>query len=300
MAATQTVTEDLNYGITLPASPAFADTESVVDCAVEAEEAGWDGVFIGDHLIYPWDDPDPEDMLGVFDPWITFAGIATRTERLELGTWITPVPRRQPWQLARNLATLDHLSDGRVILGAGLGTEPDFTRFGRTFDQRRLGEQYDEALDVITGLWSGEPFSYDGEHYTIDEAMMLPTPVQEPRIPTVMGCWWPHKKPFQRAANWDGLMPSVPSFGEEAGPHGLEAKGTPEEEVQEMLEYYHGITDEPGDIFLPLDPPGSSADYVDVCVDLGVTWFYTRDLLAPEYTEDPARMMERIRQGPPT
>lgn len=299
MASTQTATEELNYGLMLPASPALADTDSVVECAVAAEEAGWDGVFIGDHLIYPWDEPDPEDMWGVFDPWIMFAGIATRTDHLRLGTWITPVPRRQPWQLARNLATLDHLSDGRVILGAGLGTEPDFTSFGRSFDKRRRGQQYDEALDVITGLWSGEPFSYDGEHYTIDEAMMLPTPVQEPRIPIVMGCWWPHKKPFQRAARWDGLMPYVPSFGEEAGPHGLEAKGTPEEEVREMLEYYHGLTDEPGDIFLPLDPPGSSAEYVDVCTDLGVTWFYTNELISAEYAGDLTGMMERIRQGPP-
>ncbi len=143
---------------------------------------------------------------------ITLAGIATRTEQITLGTWITPVPRRQPWQLARNLATLDQLSDGRVLLGTGLGTGPDFTHFGREYDQQKLGEAFDEALDIIAGLWHGEPFSYDGDHYTINEAVMLPTPIQQPRIPIVIGGWWPFKAAFHRGARWDGIAPNWPSL----------------------------------------------------------------------------------------
>lgn len=111
------------------------------------------------------------------DPWITLAEIATRTEEIRLGTWITPIPRRQPWQFARDLATLDYLSDGRVILGAGLGTSKENEMLGLPADISTLAERYDEALDVITGLWSGEPVSYDGTHYTIDDAVMHPAPV---------------------------------------------------------------------------------------------------------------------------
>lgn len=298
MTATQPDVTDLNYGIVLPSSPAYADGESLIEYAVAAEDAGWDGVFLGDHLIYPWDDTDPEQAMGVYDPWITLAGIATRTDQLTLGTWITPIPRRQPWQLARNLATLDHLSGGRVMLGAGLGTEPDFTKFGQEYDKRELGARYDEALDVISGLWSGEPFTYDGNHFTIDEAVMLPTPVQDPRIPIVMGCWWPNKKPFRRAARWDGIMPATPSMHGE-GPHGLEAMGSPTEEVREMLEYYHGLTEEPGEILLPMDPPGSSAEYADICIEYGVTWLYTSELLRSDQADEASWVLNRIRKGPP-
>ncbi|MEF8813465.1 MAG: LLM class flavin-dependent oxidoreductase [Halovenus sp.] len=148
-----------------------------------------------DHLVYAdW----TEQPRAAFDPWITMAGIATRTDDVTPGTWVTTLPRRQPWQVARNLATLDHLSNGRVPLGAGLGAEPLYTTFGEPRGSTTLGEKYDEALDVITDLWSGEPFSYDGDHYTVDEATMLPTPCRNRASLVVMGCWWPNKKPFAR------------------------------------------------------------------------------------------------------
>lgn len=296
MSSTQRETGELNHGLVLANSPAIADADTLVEFAVAAEEAGWDGVFLGDHLIYPYYETDPDQMQGVFDPWITLAGIATRTERITLATWISPVPRRQPWQLARDLATLDRLSDGRVILGAGLGTDPDFTKFGQSYDMTMLGQRYDEALDVITGLWSGEPFSYNGEYYTIDEAVVLPTPVQEPRIPIVMGCWWPNKKPFQRAAHWDGIMPFTPALGGVEGPHGEQATGSPAEEVHEMLDYYQGLTDEPGDIILPIDTPKAPPNFIDIIADLGATWALTTNL---DQDHNYNLTMDRIREGPP-
>lgn len=295
--------EEVNHGIVIGNVPYFdGDTPDIIEFAVAAEEAGWDGVFMGDHLGYGDSDGQPP---AEYDPWITLAGIATRTDELTLGTWVTTLPRRQPWQVARNLATLDRLSNGRVLLGTGLGVEEFYTTFGQSWEPKQLGQKYDEALEVITGLWSGERFSYDGEHFTVDDAVMHPTPVQDPRIPILTGCWWPNKKPFARGAEYDGIMPNWPSlFGE--GEYGTrEGSGEPTEEVREMMEFYHGITDEPGDIVLPIDPVGASSEYVETCTELGATWLLTTH--ADEiYAADESRrdtsafsIEEQIRQGPP-
>lgn len=293
---------DVNHGIVIGNVPYFdGDSAAIVEHAVAAEEAGWDGVFMGDHLCYsPDDQPQAE-----FDPWITLAGIATQTDELTLGTWVTTLPRRQPWQVARNLATLDRLSDGRVMLGTGLGVEDFYTPFGQSWEPKVLGEKYDEALDVITGLWSGDPFSYDGDHFSIDEVVMRPTPVREPRIPIVTGCWWPNKKPFARGADYDGIMPNWPSlFGR--GDYGTkEGSGTPVEELREMMEFYHGLTDAPGEIVLPIDPVGGSEAYVETAKQLGATWLLTTHADAVYSSDDLQRDMadfsleEQIRQGPP-
>jgi hypothetical protein len=157
-----------------------------------------------------------------------------------------------------------------------------------------LGQRYDEGLDVIDGLWSGEPFSYDGEHFTVDEAAMLPTPVQEPRIPIVAGGVWPNKKPIQRGARFDGIVPHWPGDGVIPGNGDVD----PAAVAQELLEFYHDHADEPGEIMLPLDPPGDSPQYSDVCREHGVTWLYTRDLRGSEYVSNPDLAMERTREGP--
>lgn len=292
----------MNHGVYL--RNLGGDPDTLVEYAVAADEAGWDGVFLADHLI-DWEAAGPADHRPIADPWTTLAGVATRTEHVTLGTWITPIPRRQPWQLARDLATLDQLSDGRVLLGAGLGSPDDFTRFGQPYDQKLLAEKYDEALEVITGLWSGNPFSYDGDHFTVDEAVLRPAPVQEPRIPIVIGGWWPHKKPFQRGARWDGIMPNWPSMLQEFSQDETEEhpdhiqramahQQSHEEEVREMVEYYCALTDDPGEIVL-IDVPSTPPDFSDICRDLGATWLL--DLVDASAT--PAENVERIRDGPP-
>lgn len=174
---------ELKHGIILPNWEVGGDTERLVEFGVAAEEAGWDGVFLADHLAMGGEDGHPDFP----DPWITLSGIAARTDEIKLGSWVTPIPRRQPWQLARDLATLDRLSNGRVILGTGLGRSFDYTTYGDPWDPKTLSVKYDEALDIITGLWTGEPFDYDGEHYTVTDAVLKPTPVQEPRIPVIIG-----------------------------------------------------------------------------------------------------------------
>ena len=265
----------------------LATPGNMIDYAVAADEAGWDGVFLADGL-YP--------EFPSIDPWITLSGIATRTSTVVLGTWITPVPRRPPWQLAHELATLDHISEGRVMLGAGLGTEGNYTTFGEDWDPTRIARKYDEALEVITGLWDGAPFSYNGEFYTLEEAELPHTPVQEPRIPILLGCWWPNKKPFQRAAAWDGIMPSAPAFFGSEGEQGEPITGTIEEEVSALVEYYQRLTDDPGEILLPIDVPHAPDDFADTCRDLGATWLLTTNRLSDDSHET---NLERIREGPP-
>lgn len=296
MSKTYPSSGGMDYGIVLPNWIVGRDTEQLVEFAVAAEEAGWDGVCLADHLMFPHGDYDGPDNMEFHDPWITMASIATRTDDITMTSWITPIPRRQPWQLARDLATLDQLSGGRIILGTGLGVIPtNYTPFGDTDDPVTLGQRYDEALDIIAGLWQGEPFSYDGDHYSIDDAVLLPTPNQDPRIPIVAGGVWPHKKPIQRGARWDGIVPHFEGDGVIPG----EDDKTPADVVRELLTYYHEHTDDPGEIMLPIDPPESSPEYLDVCQEFGVTWMYTTDLRGSDYVSNPEAAVERINQGPP-
>jgi len=281
----KTSNSDVEYGIWLK-NTAPVEVIDLVEYAVAAEDAGWDGVFLSDSITW-----------GFTDPWTCLSGIAARTDHLQLGTWITPIPRRQPWQLAHELATLDQLSEGRVMLGGGLGTPSEHETFGPPSNSDQLGAKYDEALDVITGLWKGGSFSHHGEHYIVDELELAHPPVQEPRIPVVLGGWWPNKTPFKRAARWDGIMPNWPAMTEAGeGPQGEQATGTVEEELRDMLEYYHDVTDEPGEIILPLEPANAPPSYTETCKELGATWLLDTSSFEPGEFE---QNMEHIRQGPP-
>lgn len=268
----------------------------LVEFGVAAEAAGWDGVFLIDVLVFPVPEdfgmPSTTEVFHDFaDPWIVLAGIAARTERIRLGSWVTPVARRQPWQLARDLATLDRISGGRVILGAGLGRRPDYEIFGDDWDWTIVARKYDEALEIMAKFWSGDNVIHQGEFFTVDRVALLPTPLQSPRIPVWIAAVWPNKKPFHRAARWDGLMPHFPGDGTLPTRRGLD----PYRAMSEMLNYYHGVTDDPGDIFLPRNPPDPPHDYLKRCRDSGVTWLYTRGIIRPG---DPDETLRRIAQGP--
>lgn len=253
----------------------------LVDRAADAEDAGWDGVFVSDSL--PFEEYP--------DPFVLLSAMAARTDDVTLGTWVIPLPRRQPWQFAFEAATLDRLSGGRLLLGVGLGNDDEYDAYGRPYDPPALGARYDEALAVIDGLWTEDAFSFDGEHFTLEDAQLDPKPVQEPRIPILAGAWWPNRKPIQRGARWDGVMPFWTSLmGEEGGPRGEQASGTPTEELRACLDYYREVAEEPGEVLVPRLDPDEHPDYSDVCEALGVTW-----LLSTTDTAD----ADAVAAGPP-
>ncbi len=192
----------MNYAIDIPNFGHWADPRNVARLAGQIEEAGWDGMSVWDHILI-WDGNE------VADPWILLAAAASATERITLMNLVAPLPRRHPWKLAREAVSLDLLSSGRFVLGVGIGwpTDPEFTRFHQEEDEKVRGDMLDEGLDILAGLWSGEPFAYDGDHYTIDEVTFLPKPLQQPRIPIWVAGMWPGGRPFRRAAKWDGVAP---------------------------------------------------------------------------------------------
>ena len=188
------------------AAPCFGtDPGPLIELAVEAESAGFDGFFLWDHMVFANDGDGPD----IFDPWLLLAVIAARTSRIKLGTMITPVSRRRPWVLARQTATLDVLSGGRVIIGTGIGSPAhgDFAIFGDESDPKLRAELLDEGLAILDGLWSGERFSFSGHHFEIEPVRFTPTPVQRPRIPVWVGGTLPLRRPMRRAAAWDGAVP---------------------------------------------------------------------------------------------
>jgi alkanesulfonate monooxygenase SsuD/methylene tetrahydromethanopterin reductase-like flavin-dependent oxidoreductase (luciferase family) len=268
----------MKYGVRL-GTRTPREIDEAVGLAVAAEEAGWDGVFVSDSI-----------MFGFSDPWSVLGAIAARTERVLLGTWITPVPQLQPWRLAHAVAALDRLSNGRVIFGTGMGVEAEHELYGDGYERGKIGRKYDEALEIITRLWTGQEVSFEGEFFTLGGLTLPILPVQQPRVPIVTAAWWPNRKAFRRATRWDGIMPYWPALlGDDTGPEGQQPTGaSPEEELEELLEHYHGLTDEPGEIIIPRqerEQPGLD----EVAERLGVTWQLTY------YDMDEAE----IKQGPP-
>jgi alkanesulfonate monooxygenase SsuD/methylene tetrahydromethanopterin reductase-like flavin-dependent oxidoreductase (luciferase family) len=194
----------MRYALNTPNFGEFADPKEMAALAREAEDAGWDGYFIWDHVF--WKSPNNQPAS---DPWTLLALMAAATDRLLIGPLITPLPRRRPHTLARQTVTLDRYSDGRVVLGVGIGGDwfGDYSTFGETDDQKEHGTMLDEALEVLTRAWTGEEFSYIGAHYTVKDGQFLPTPIQQPRIPIWVASGWPGTKPVRRAAQWDGIFP---------------------------------------------------------------------------------------------
>ncbi|HEX3389782.1 MAG TPA: LLM class flavin-dependent oxidoreductase [Streptosporangiaceae bacterium] len=199
----------------LAVPPFAADPADLIGLGVAAERAGFEGFFLWDHLVFS----DTGEGPPILDPWQILAVVASRTSRMRLGTMITPVPRRRPWQLAKETVTLDRLSGGRVILGVGLGSPPyaDFGLFHEPADDRERAARLDEGLEVLAGLWTGERFSYQGTHFTLDPVRFSPVPVQQPRIPVWVGGVLPAAGPVRRACRWDGMVPLRRSVDPDGG-----------------------------------------------------------------------------------
>jgi alkanesulfonate monooxygenase SsuD/methylene tetrahydromethanopterin reductase-like flavin-dependent oxidoreductase (luciferase family) len=280
----------MQYGLTLPNFGQFFDPHVVADLAAEAEDAGWHGFFLWDHMLF---DGRPRPIA---DPWVALAAIAENTSRIRIGTLVTPLARRRPWKLARETVTLDHLSGGRLILGVGLGAPSDveFGRFGEDPDPVLRGEKLDEGLEVLTGLWSGEPFRFRGRHYRVDELSFEPSPLQTPRIPIWVGGVWPRKRAFRRAARWDGVFPLIRRNGVMFG------SPTPGE-LEAMTAYVraHRETAGPYDVVVggefPRQDPEMGEALVTAFAKAGATWM----LEGPGDDQDLVYLRELIPQGPP-
>jgi alkanesulfonate monooxygenase SsuD/methylene tetrahydromethanopterin reductase-like flavin-dependent oxidoreductase (luciferase family) len=189
----------------LPLFDELADPVAVARLAAEAEGAGWHGVFVWDQVL--WRPP----VRQVADPWISLAAIASATERVRLGPMVTPLPRRRPTKVARETATLDGLSGGRLILGVGIGSDrfaAELSKTGEQLDDRLRGEMLDESLRILTATWSGEPVHHRGAHYAVDGVQFLPRPVQRPGIPVWVAGFPGNAKPLRRAARYDGFFPA--------------------------------------------------------------------------------------------
>jgi alkanesulfonate monooxygenase SsuD/methylene tetrahydromethanopterin reductase-like flavin-dependent oxidoreductase (luciferase family) len=213
----------MRFGLHLPNFGPFGDPRLLADLAAQAESAGWDGFFLWDHVL-----GDPQWREPMVDPWIALAAAATATSEIRLGALVTAVPRRRPWHLARETTTLDHLSGGRLVVGVGLGfpASAEFEHFGEDGDARHRARLLDEGLAILAGLWSGEPFAFDGAEYQLRETVFLPTPVQRPRPPVWVAAHWPNRAPLRRAARWDGVFPE----------HADGSRLTPSE-LTELLDY---------------------------------------------------------------
>ncbi len=287
----------MHFGISLPNFNAFGDPRIIAQMAHEAEAAGWEGFFLWDHLIF-------DDLSRpLANPWVALAGAAMSTRTIRLGTMLTPLARRRPWNLARETTTLDYLSGGRVTLGVGLG-EPakwEYGFFHEEMDPKVRAEKLDEGLEILTGLWSGKPFRYSGKHYQLEEMTFQPAPLQTPRIPIWVGGYWPNHRPFRRAARFDGVIPG-----------GRDGPLSPDD-WRDLLAYIraHRDSDQPFDAvhggITPPDDPKRAEKMIAPYAAAGVTWWiedispygYGLGWDKPWSESMVKQLRERIRQGPP-
>lgn len=264
----------MRFGLDVPIDGPYADPRLLAELAYEAEQAGWDGFFLQDGL------GGPNEAI---DPWIGLTAVALRTERVRIGVFLTPLPRRRPGEVARQAATIDHLSGGRLIFGAAVGhAEHDFVPFGDAFDLRVRAKQLDEALDVVTGLWSGRPFSYQGSHFHLEGAQIAPPPLQQ-RVPVWVATGWPHRTPMRRAVRWDGvyLMTDNQATNEPISVEDIAAAAAYAKELR-------------GDVSFEVAANGwTEAPDVAAYEEAGATWWIALGPGSPE------AYRAVIRQGPP-
>ncbi len=280
----------MKYAIYLPTFTPFGSPQIIAGLAQDAEQAGWDGMYV-------WDDVAGTEQ-DLADPWISLAAAAVATQRIRLGALITPLARRRPWKFARETASLDHLSGGRMVVGVGAGGgQEQFGDLGDEPNQRRRGEMLDEGLQVVTGLWSGEPFEFNGSYYHLKRATFHPRPLQQPRIPIWVAGVWPNRRPLARMARWDGMFPL---FWEISDP--VEQQANLRQVVESVLALRNsggGLAQSQGfDLVVtgetPSDRPALAEEHIAGFAAAGATWWL--ESLAPGRGGGPDWSFERLRE----
>ncbi len=265
----------MQYGFVVSAG----DPRSAADLAAEAEAAGWDGVFTWDGIAIG--DTD------TYDPWVVIAAMAMRTERVRLGAILTPPSRRRPWKVARETMSLDRLSNGRLVLPVGLGALDDwaFGGVGEATEARVRAEMLDESLAILEGLWSGEPFAFEGRHYRFPTVTFRPTPVQRPRIPIWVAATTRSERSLVRALRWDGILPQTSDVDEIRA---IAAR---------VREARSGADDGFAIVVEGTTRPGDEADTARVAAlaEAGATWWTESDWTSATVET----LRERARAGPP-
>jgi alkanesulfonate monooxygenase SsuD/methylene tetrahydromethanopterin reductase-like flavin-dependent oxidoreductase (luciferase family) len=272
----------VRHAIDISPAGAWGNPRELAEIAALAEASGWDGVFLEDYVFYP-------GGLDAYDPWVALAAIALATERIRIGTLVTPLPRRRPWKLAAEAVSVDHLSNGRLVLGVGSGDpeSADASGVGEPGDPRARGERLDEALAVVDALWMGEPVEHHGTHFDLDGVTLRPRPRQRPRIPIWIGGQLTRRRPRERALRWDGscLYRVAPPEWEDLTP--ADVRALREAAGDRPFEIAVGGRARRAD-------EAAEREYLAAIADAGATWWH--EFVAPATPRDEAR--EQIARGP--
>ena len=265
------------------------DPRTVAEHAAAAETAGWDGVFTYD-AIAVGDEP-------LYDPWVTLAAMAMRTSRVTLGAMVFAPARRRPWKLAKEAASVDILSNGRLVLPVGIGAVDDkgFGNVGEPTSAKDRAELLDETLAIVEGLGTGEPFAFAGTHYRFGPMALRPTPIQRPRIPVWVVGAWPHPRSMRRAVRWDGIVVQARTGDDEVTDPGT---------LHDVLAWIRRerpaeLRDQPFEIIVdgvtPADDAAAAAAIVRAQEQAGATWWIEADWA----DTSGAKLRDRIDAGPP-
>lgn len=276
----------MKYGLDISPAGQWGHPRMMAELASLAEHSGWDGVFLEDYFRFP-------GGLDGYDPWLTLAAIAVATQRVTIGTLVTPLPRRTAWKVAAEAMTLDHLSDGRVILGVGSGdpASDDLGLVSQVVDAKAQAAALDEALEVVTALWSGEEFSFHGSHVDVTRLKLRPRPVQRPRIPIWIGGSLMRRGPRERALRWDGacLYRVSPPGWEDLKPDDVRTLRRLAQDRRGDDAFVVAVGGRPR-----REDEDAEIDYVAALDEAGADWWH--EYIPPSMPLDAARA--RIRGGP--
>ena len=283
--------KNMKHGFVFP----WGDARTASNFAREAENAGWDGFFVWEGV---WGE----------DAWVMLAACAMTTEKIRIGTLLTPPTRRRPHKLASETSSVDRLSNGRLILSVGLGAPHEgsgWEEFGEITDRKTRAERMDESLEILTRLWKGEPFEYVGKHFRARAPIFSqpPPPIQKPRTPIWVVGAVNREKSLRRVLKYDGLLPTLVADRGKATPE--QARNFTPEELRAAVDWLNARREieTPLDVIVENQTPGDDLErargIIEPYAQAGATWHIESMWDTMEMADGQARVLKRIKQGPP-